>query len=97
MERMQTEPNQQSDIVDFANEVRGVILNVEQNARGMKIATQKFDRNREVATTEEADNRGESYAQVMLAIRDLESARMRIGKFIQYRGDGVSIYDKGKS
>lgn len=35
-------------------------------------------------------------ANLMLAIRHLEDARMRLGKVIQYAGDGVSCYDKQK-
>ena len=37
---------------------------------------------------------GEMKAQLMLAVRHLEDARMRFGKVLQYSGDGVSIYDK---
>lgn len=37
---------------------------------------------------------GEMIAQSMLAVRALEEARMRLGKVLQYAGDGVSIYDK---
>jgi hypothetical protein len=33
-------------------------------------------------------------AQLYLAIRHIEDARMRCGKVLQYSGDGVSIYDK---
>jgi hypothetical protein len=33
-------------------------------------------------------------ANVMLAIRHLEDAKMRLGKAIQYAGDGISCYDK---
>lgn len=35
-------------------------------------------------------------ANTILAIRHLEDARMRLGKAIQYAGDGVSCYDKQK-
>lgn len=38
--------------------------------------------------------RGEMIAQSMLAVRAIEEARMRLGKVLQYAGDGVSIYDK---
>lgn len=38
---------------------------------------------------------GEMIAQSMLAVRHVEDARMRLGKVLQYAGDGVSIYDKG--
>jgi hypothetical protein len=37
---------------------------------------------------------GEMIAQSMLAVRALEEARMRLGKVLQYAGDGVSIFDK---
>lgn len=36
----------------------------------------------------------EVIANIMLSIRHIEDARMRLGKAIQYSGDGVSIYDK---
>lgn len=39
---------------------------------------------------------GEVAAQLMLAVRHIEDARMRMGKAIQYAGDGVSCYDKGE-
>ncbi len=37
---------------------------------------------------------GEMIANIMLAYRHLEDARMRIGKVLQAAGDGVSILDK---
>lgn len=37
---------------------------------------------------------GEMKSHIMLAVRHLEDARMRLGKVIQYSGDGVSIFDK---
>jgi len=37
---------------------------------------------------------GEMKANIMLAYRHLEDARMRIGKILQAAGDGVSILDK---
>ena len=37
---------------------------------------------------------GEMKANIMLAVRHLEDARMRLGKAIQYAGDGVSCFDK---
>lgn len=36
----------------------------------------------------------EMVANIMLAYRHLEDARMRIGKILQAAGDGVSILDK---
>lgn len=37
---------------------------------------------------------GEMRANIMLAFRHLEDARMRVGKILQAAGDGVSILDK---
>lgn len=37
---------------------------------------------------------GEMKAQIMLAVRHIEDARMRVGKILQYADDGVSILDK---
>ena len=37
---------------------------------------------------------GEMHANITLAYRHLEDARMRIGKILQAAGDGVSILDK---
>lgn len=37
---------------------------------------------------------GEMKANIMLAVRHLEDARMRFGKVLQYADDGVSILDK---
>lgn len=37
---------------------------------------------------------GEMHANITLAFRHLEDARMRLGKVIQASGDGVSKYDK---
>lgn len=36
----------------------------------------------------------EMLANIMLAYRHLENARMRVGKILQAAGDGVSIFDK---
>jgi len=38
--------------------------------------------------------RGEMKANIMLTVRHLEDARMRVGKVLQYADDGVSILDK---
>ena len=39
-------------------------------------------------------NQPEMAENLMLAVRHMEDARMRLGKAIQYSGDGVSKYDK---
>lgn len=40
------------------------------------------------------DQHAEMKANIMLAYRHLEDARMRVGKILQAAGDGVSILDK---
>ena len=40
------------------------------------------------------ENRGEVMANITLAYRHLEDASMRIGKTIQAKDGGVSVYDK---
>lgn len=40
------------------------------------------------------ENTGEVWAQLTLAMRHAEDARMRLGKAIQWAGDGESINDK---
>jgi hypothetical protein len=35
-------------------------------------------------------------AQIMLAVRHIEDARMRLGKVLQYADDRVSIYDRAQ-
>ena len=37
---------------------------------------------------------GEMKANIMLAVRHIEDARMHLGKVCQYADDGTSIYDK---
>ena len=37
---------------------------------------------------------GEMKANIMLTVRHLEDARMRLGKLLQYADDGVSVFDK---
>jgi len=44
-----------------------------------------------------AGQHGEMIANIMLAYRHLEDARMRLGKVLQAQDGGTSIYDKEKS
>jgi hypothetical protein len=48
------------------------------------------------AEDEYPNQRSEMKANIMLAYRHLEDARMRVGKILQAAGDGVSILDKEK-
>ncbi len=43
------------------------------------------------------DEQGEMRANIMLAVRHLEDARMRMGKAIQWSEGGTSIFDKSSS
>lgn len=47
-----------------------------------------------VKTAEGLGDKGECIAQAMLALRAFEDSRMRMGKVIQYAGDGESCFDK---
>lgn len=42
----------------------------------------------------EWEDRGEVFANLMLALRHIEDARMRLWKMIQYSDGWVSVYDK---
>jgi len=44
--------------------------------------------------TENGEDRPEQFANVMLAYRHLEDAKMRLGKVIQATVGGQSVYDK---
>lgn len=44
--------------------------------------------------TMEGENRGEELANLTLCYRHLEDASMRLGKVLQHRNGGVSVYDK---
>jgi len=45
----------------------------------------------------EGENRGEVLANFMLTYRHLEDASMRLGKVIQAKDGGVSVYDKAST
>lgn len=44
-------------------------------------------------TSRDGEDRGEMIADLMLAYRHLEDASMRLGKAIQARDGGTSVYD----
>lgn len=75
-------------IQSICNRLRAELRDIEKQARGLK--------DHEYFKGEQSyqGQHGEMIAQSMLAVRDIESARMRLGKVLQYAGDGVSIYDK---
>lgn len=73
---------------DKCNRLRKTLKEIEVEVRGIR-------EHSSVAGGPPAQS-GEVIAQSMLAVRHLEDARMRLGKVIQYSGDGVSKYDKAE-
>lgn len=80
--------NQEATIKEYCDALRSQVKMSELSARELM--------NHSVFHSEQAflGQHGEMKAQIMLAVRHLEDARLRMGKVIQYSGDGVSIYDK---
>jgi hypothetical protein len=70
-----------------ANALRTAIKGIGEQL--LEVKTQVF--NHDVATGED---RGELLANFMLAYRHLEDASMRLGKCIQAKDGGTSVYDK---
>jgi hypothetical protein len=63
--------------------------------KGIEITIRKLEAHPEFACEQSYKGQhGEMLAQAKLAVRHIEDARMRLGKVLQYSGDGVSIYDK---
>ncbi len=78
------------------------IMNIEAICNSMRVSIKKEGervfrllKNPVFNSQETYDNQHEEMkANIMLAYRHLEDARMRIGKILQAAGDGVSILDK---
>ena len=82
-------PQRPMTVEEICNQTRGELKRMERLARMIK------DREHLGQHTETYEGQhGEMIAQSMLAVRAIEEARMRLGKVLQYAGDGVSIYDK---
>lgn len=93
-ERAQMDPNKPPmarTLEDEANFLRGEIKALEKRCRDVK---DKIVRDRSGHEDSFPGQTGEILGQITLAFRHLEDARMRIGKVIQYSGDGVSCFDK---
>ena len=78
----------EESVNDLCTRVREKLRDLEKQVRGMK---EHSDFKSEPTYP---GQHGEMIAQSMLAVRALEEARMRLGKVLQYAGDGTSIYDK---
>lgn len=76
-------------IEDEANALRNELKTIEKRAR--KLMTHGVFGGKPAFEGQH----GEMKAQIMLTVRHVEDARMRLGKVCQYAGDGTSIYDKG--
>lgn len=77
--------------IGLCNHVRNQLQQVGDYLKATKEGT-SFS---EAAESEGAD-RGEMIANLTLAYRHLEDARMRLGKAIQAAEGGVSVFDKPK-
>ncbi|NDK08263.1 hypothetical protein EOM39_03355 [Candidatus Gracilibacteria bacterium] len=76
-----------NDITDKCDELREKLLDIEKETR--LFSTFLRSKNHDIT-----GDIGECIANSILSIRHIEDARMRLGKVIQYLGDGVSKFDK---
>lgn len=76
---------------DECNRVRAACKGLEMDLRAMKDKIANDRRGKEDSFPGQTS---EVLGQITLAFRHLEDARMRVGKTIQYSGDGVSVFDK---
>lgn len=74
----------------FEESVNGFRKRTKEVAVGLKSFKEKMG-DTELA---EKEDRGEVLANLMLSYRHLEDASMRLGKVLQARDGGVSVYDK---
>ncbi len=72
-------------VEQICNELRSEIGQVEKQVRLLT---------KEQMGAPNAELAGEMKANLMLAVRHLEDARMRLGKVIQAKNGGVSCYDE---
>lgn len=84
-------PPKARTLEDECNDVRAQAKQLEKDCRLLKHKIEASRRGQEDAFPGQTS---EMLGQITLAFRHLEDARMRIGKVIQYSGDGISVYDK---
>ena len=77
-----------AELEPTCHQLREWLKTVEDNLRGL-MKNQRFDGEQAFE-----GQHGEMKANIMLAVRHVEDARMRCGKVLQYADDGVSILDK---
>lgn len=87
---MDAEPGKKKQFDERCREIRKTIDIVAKGVRDL-MSDDAFEPSIPPNTTQD---HGEMRANIMLAYRHLEDARMRLGKAIQAYEGGVSIYDK---
>jgi len=75
-------------IEEACNQLRGELKGYEDSVRSL-MGDVKFKHEQYFP-----GQHSEMKANIMLTVRHLEDARMRLGKVLQYADDGVSIFDK---
>ena len=85
--------NLEKDFITIASELRKEILNIEEYVKLFKhnVATGYTTI---IETGEMHSDKSEILANITLAYRHLEDARMRIGKSIQAYDGGTSVYNR---
>ena len=93
---VQSKPVVEREDTEFAcHKIRKSLKSSEQRVRRMLKDGRFYFSDAGNAPTESYEGQhDEMKAQIMRAVRALEDARMRLGKVLQYAGDGVSVYDK---
>lgn len=72
-----------------------ICVGIRHQAKGLENACRNMmDHEKFMGEQRFPGQHGEMKANLMLAVRHFEDARMRIGKVLQYNGDGVSCFDK---
>jgi hypothetical protein len=88
-------PTREMSLVDWCSHIRSVIKEVSYDVKSLYAKTQNGGEWAEPPTTDEPDGlKTEMIANIILCYRHLEDATMRLGKAIQAKDGGVSVYDK---
>lgn len=78
-----------ADLLGVINGLRAKVLEVGESVKAQH-------KHGALVGLKDSDTTGEMHANITLAYRHLEDARMRLGKVIQAHDGGVSCFDKGK-
>lgn len=77
------------NFIDRASNIRENILDIEEDTKEFKLDVAKGN----MDLIDSVSDEGEILANIMIAYRHLEDARMRIGKAIQAYDGGTSVYN----